>query len=308
MPIYPEDSKQMVLDLINRSNPSLPVALTAANTGFVGTPEVIPVVGIAIQNTSLVVLARPMSGYVGDETFTYRRLSLTSYFRGMTPEVIKYSPAAVGVSPYRFSDLLADFNLKFGFTLTMDDVVDVAFPAGQGDGGGSTGSAARSVLTTVKASPGSLAFTDSFVLRWTQEKERITQLIPGNDLGGRAYPGGIASGTTPKPQGEFLFYGLDCTSMATQLAALNGVTFVAPGSTAQQQLIAFLAAARPDLNISNAASTVAGGLAGCTLTTLALPSATAPVGNSVKFANVAVLTALAGSWFQGKLYLHYNPH
>lgn len=308
MPIFPDIPTDEVLALINTSNSSLPVALSSANARF-GAPAAVTPAGGTIQNTSLQIAATPGSDYQGSVFFKYRRRSLTSLFRSQPVMIALHSTAGPSASPYNISDLIPLINSLYGMNFTATDYVDAALPVGS-----TTNSIAPGIRVSqiqVQAGANSLSYVDSFTLYWLQSPGQVSAIFPQPaNLAGRTYPDGQSSGAPAIAQGDFLFYGLNCTAIASNLAGMNGLVWnqEATGAqlTNQNAIVAFLRNARPDLNISSLSANNSGGLGSTHPAVVALPSTVMPWANSTKYLDMLILPTVNTAWFQGDILLHYN--
>ena len=328
MSLYPKQSLQMLVDLINQANPQLPVPLTTTNALY-GTPAVIAPGG-NIQNTSIKVTALAGTKYVGNTTLTYRRLDFSILFRNLPIVIYKYSPAATGASPYKISDLLPLINAKYGLTLTTADVVDGNLPAGNTNAVAAIGLAAgtRNSSITVNAQTASPGFVGSFTLYWVQAPQDISQMIAVTNLEtARQFPGGVSlvPGDCSTPYVVDLdSYYYDFTSALNTAAAnlsagfatiiawiLNnnlGVTADGTNPTAARAALvnAIAAASGKAYNVTQPASTNFS-LYGIRVKQYNLPNAAVPEADSKYFNSCLVIDLLtANSWGAGRLICHYN--
>jgi hypothetical protein len=296
MSTFADNQLDTLLGLINQSNPGLQIApLTPADLRTL-VPTAITPIGGTIQDTSVRLLVLPTSkNYYGSDVVTYRRINLTNWFRNQVLTLNTYLGSTT-MTPAQFCTA---FNAKYGQVLQTSDFANASFTSGS--------AATVTILGT------SLCYSGSFVVTWTQGKQSITATPVGTNpaLGGRLYPGGNTFGTGRKPQGDFLTYNLDNTSIKTALQGVTSGAVITPANFATNgsiyaQILSFLQGKRPDLNLSGADSGTAGGLGNLTWTRYTLPSAAQLGANSAKFVNLTVVTAVSGSWFQGQLYLHYN--
>jgi len=316
MPIISQQSLDLVVALINASNPGLPVPVTDTNVNYAAPTAITPASG-AIQNTQLQVFAKNIGEFTGHSTLTYRRLDLSALLRALPIVISAITSAADNVSPFNISDLLTAINTKYGLSLQASDIVDAALPAGNTNAVPGIGLVAgtRNSNIVVNANPTSLGYVGSFTLYWIKILEEIAAAIAaspdGPVLAGKLYPGGNTFAEGRLPQGDILTYGLDCTSISTALLALasSQVVTEAEWQTAGSgyaQILSFLQQKIPALSFNGDADSAQGGLGGLTLSRVTLPSTSVPGANSAVYTNVTTIQALSTSWFQGMLYLHYN--
>lgn len=284
------DQLSTFLALVNESNPGLQIKPLTGSMLRALTPTAYA--GTGKQDTQVTLYVKQGDDtYYGKQTVYYRRINLTNYFRGLVLTLDDYLSSTT-MTPAQFCTA---FNKKYGTVLVPSDISNGSFSSG--------------TLTTVSITVSSLCYVGSMPVTWTRGKQYITDAIANPALNGKLYPGGNSFPGNRKPQGDFLTYGLDCASISSTLKGLSASVNVTPAMWATQpyaSILSFLQAQVPDQNFNAQDSANAGGLGNLTLRRYALPSASAPGANSAKFANVTTITAAAGSWFQGILYLHYN--
>lgn len=277
--------------LVQASNPGLDIAPLTSDQLRALVPTAVTADAFG-RDTSVRLMVRPgNSKYYGSQTVTYRRINLANYFRNMKLTLDDYTSGTTNLTSAQFA---SSFNAKYGMALVTTDYANASFASG--------------TLTTVTISGTSLCYSGSFQVTWTRGKQYISSLITNPVIAGRLYPGGNTMPPT-LPVGDFFTYNLDCTSVKAQLSTMSGVwtpANLSNPSSAGATVLAFLQRARPDLNLSSADSATPGGLGNLTWTRYTLPSASVPGANSSKYASLTIVKAVAGSWFQGQLYLHYN--
>lgn len=337
MPLYSKQSQQLLVDLINASNPSLPVALTTTNAKY-GAPAVITPQAGTIQNTSIKVTAKASSQYIGNTTLSYRRLDFGSLLRSIPVRIDKYSPTGTNFSPYKISDLIAVINSKYGLNIQPSDYVDGSLPAGNTNAVPAIGLAAgtRNSSITVAAAAGSYGYVGSFTLYWVQAPQDLaTMILTPNLENARVYPGGLSvldpAGTSTPYVVDLDAYNFDWTDLFQTLGILN-----ASGVYANNYLGTYANGVQPTANAYGAAwagmvqqllvnnpsapytaytqtdpGNVKGSLYGATativdLTTLANQQ-TYPEANFKYFNRCYVIDVPAAkAWAAGRLYLHFN--
>jgi hypothetical protein len=294
--MYPFLDTQLntLLGLINTSNPGLKVPLTTAMLRSLVPTAVTPGSG-QIQDTSLRLLSVPgnLGKYIGTQTLYYRRINFANLFRSMTLTLDNY----LGSTTMTAAQFCTAFNTKYGTELVPTDFSNPSFTSGT-----------SYTLTMVSTS---LCYEGSFTFKWTQGVPYMSQVIASQVLTGKLYPGGNTFGGGRKPQADVLSYALDCSKIRTQLLALSSSSTPTPSNwltagSALAGILAFLQQSLPSLNLSGQDSATAGGLGNLLVSRYTLPSASVPGANSNKFASVVTITAVAGSWFQGTFYLHFN--
>lgn len=209
MPLYNKPSKDLVYDLINEANPTLPVALTAANTKL-SDPAAATVPGNAAMNTAITVISNSPD-YIGRKPLNYRRLSLNNLFRGITVQINKYSAnqnsASAGAVVFTLYNLLSIINTVYGLNLGQDDVNDVSITRGSVQ---ESGFYTSTVTVTAKAT--SLGYIGSFAFKWRGAPQELESMIAVTDLAARAFPGGNTFDGAHKPVVDNMAYGIDWTS------------------------------------------------------------------------------------------------
>jgi len=290
--MYPFKSTQYdtFMALVQASNPGLDIAPLTADQLRALVPTAITADAFG-RDTSVRLMVRPgNSKYYGSQTVTYRRINVGNYFRSMTLTLDDY--AATNLTNTQF---VASFNAKYGTIFVAGDFAGTSFASG------------TQYNLTIQST--SLCYEGSMSFKWTKGKQYVSSLITNPALAGKLYPGGNTFGGGRKPQADFITYGFDFASIASSLKSLGASVNVTPAlwaTSPYSTILAYLQQQFPGQNFSGSDSAPAGGLGNLLLTRYTLPSASAPGANSAKFANVTVIQALAGSWFQGTFYLHYN--
>jgi len=310
MPIYGKPSSDLVYDLINESNPGLPVAASAGTVNL-NTPTAITPSGGKIQNTKMILNAPANSPFIGRREVTYRRIDLSNLFRSVIVQINKYSAAAAAGNQntvaYTLYDLLADLNTKYGMSFTQDDLTNINITRGNTQN--AQGYYYNTVTVTAKAT--SLAYVGSFTFRWVQAPQDIATLITQIELDGRMFPGGNDFSGAHKTILDSLGYSLDFTSQA---AAASYAPTGGPG-----------AATLPSTGSSAASNFLALGLAlidstfgtslndntwwrGATYYVYNITNAPFPPEGNTRYSNrlMVVTVPTADAAYVGKLYLHFN--
>jgi hypothetical protein len=330
MSLYPKQSLQMLVDLINQANPDLPVALTTTNVLY-GTPSAVTPSGGNVQNTSIKVTAAAGTKYIGNATLLYRRIDFGTLFRGLPIVIYKFSPASTGANPYKISDLLPAINQKYGLNLTTADVVDAFLPPGNTNAvpaiGLPAGTRNSSVtVTTQTTSPG---YIGSFTLYWVQAPEDISTMITVTNLEtARQFPGGESTvpgdGSVPYII-DLDVYWYDFTAALNALCVANtwtlanltqsyvtnsGAPFgtsLTPYSTAFAGLLAMIQAASGVTYNTSTPVTTPLSVSGAVMKHFTLPNVQVPEANSKYFNNCLVMDLpAANSWGAGRWIMHYN--
>lgn len=322
MPIYAKQSLQLLADLVNAANPSLPVALTPTNVKW-GTPSAVTPSGGAIQDTSIKVTALASSQYIGNTTLTYRRINFSNLFRALPVRIDKYSHATQGTSPYKISDLLGAINAKYGLSLTTADIVDASLPGGNTNANPTIGLPAGTwnSSVTVQAAANSYAFEGSFTLYWVQAPQDLSTLITTTSLeSARLWPGNRNVVDNTIYVVNLDTYSQDFTAYlgtggTINTAAIAGGT-IPLASTNNANMNALIAAintlsGKTYTNTGNGSQAM--DLVGATLSNVIDLSQTAnqttyPEADYKYFNRLLIVTlpSAASVWGAGTLYLHYN--
>ena len=286
---YQKPQLELLLDLIKEANPGMPFPPTAANLRF-GTPvaQAVPSGGIADTN----IRVTGSDPYFGSKVVQYRRLSLDSIFKNMTPVPLEYYSATPATTTGLFVENL---NRVYGTSFLPNDFTFAPNTTLQANG--------NFALTPVA---GNLCYspTGGSMFIWRNVKPFLKQVTSNGTLTGRQYPGGNDF-VTPgrKPQGEYLAYSVDNT--IPQISGINFGSGTVTNTALWQQVITPLKVFDPRFTTA-VGHTAEGGLNGLAYVTYALPNALVPEANSALYKFAIVIVAQAGSWFQGRLILHYN--
>lgn len=207
MPLFTKPSKALVYDLINEANPTLPIAVSEANTKL-SDPSAATVPGNAAMNTAINVISSS-NDYIGRKQLNYRRLSLNNLFRGMTVQVNKYSAnqAAAGSVVFTLYQLLPIINTLYGLNLGEDDFANVNILRGSAQENGFYTS-----TTSITAKATSLGYIGSFQLKWRSAPQDLESMITVTDLAARLFPGGNTFDGAHATVVSNMSYGIDWTS------------------------------------------------------------------------------------------------
>lgn len=305
MPIYSKPSEQLVYDLINQDNPTLPVALSPSNVSLSNPSVYSP--GSGIANSQIRVSGIPNSYYIGSKQLSYRRIAFADLFKGVSIEIKKYSAASVSAVPFTLYQLLSDINTKYGLSLTEDDIIDANFPIASDNV-----YPERTCKVSMVANANSKAFVGSVDVRWRWDEPYLANIAPNTDLDGRLYPGGndFSSGTKYRITSEA--YGIDFSTLAATLnsAAFNtGVSIGNANYVTQQQTVFDLLNQITGKTYSSASANqnTAYGMYGATCTRYSLPNAAIPQADSTYYNTIVVITLPDNNtWGVGQLMIHYN--
>lgn len=306
MTFYAKPSKDLVYDLINKANPTLPSPITPAIVRL-DVPKIIGSAGPADLNTVIKASAKYNQGYTGTMELSYRRINLTNFFKNTTVIVNKFKDNG---QPVKFSDYLNEFNSKYGFSLTSDDFTDVSFPGSNID----PVDGMRTAAVTVNTKTDSLGFIGSFTFRWKNSPQELKNLITKQELPGRVYP--------PFTFVNLMTYGGDNTAALSD--PIPGTNYKVFDYFADNLL--FAGTARPDLlvghnqflnsvNAGYGTSFIAdstkpmstpGNLFNAVVRLVTLPNALYPTANNT-FGRMLVIQLQPGhTWGTGDLFFHHN--
>lgn len=241
MPLYNKPSKDLVYDLINEANPSLPVALTSANTKL-GDPAPVTIPGNSFPNTSIAVISSSPD-YIGRKVVNYRRISLNNLFRGITVQLNKYSAnqGAANSVVFTLYQLLPILNVVYGLNLSQDDVTDVNILRGNTQENGF-----YTTTVTVNAKATSLGYIGSFSFKWRGAPQELESMITVTDLNARSFPGGNTFDGAHPVVVDNMAYPIDWSAFI--LAGTHWLNYPNTLETASNELVAFGARFIDELN------------------------------------------------------------
>lgn len=291
--------RQLLYDLIEETNPGFQAQFPLAQLDF-GAPSAIAVKpdDSYKRNTQVVIRAKAGSGFMGSKLITYRRIDLGFLFRNTLIQLNDYYPSP----SLPKSVWVTSVNAKYGLALLESDI-----PTNNINTLPPNSTYGLSIDTS------SLCFKASVAMQiqWINGKRPMLSIIPDAKqvLVGRSFPAGNDF-TTPgrKPVGEWETFGLDASDIKTTLEALAASQVIPADSTipAVNTVLNWLSINSGRDYFSNKASTAKGGLCGLTWYKYTIPNAGVPEANSQRFNRVLVIQGVAGSWFSGKILLHYN--
>lgn len=306
MPLYTKPPKELLLDLIKESNPSLPLPLNASKLSF-GIPKAIPLVPGSFANTEILITARGGSGYTKKTTVKYRRLSLETLFRGLSAEVYKYTSANSNQYPFDIYGLLSEINKRFGLYLTQDDVTNAWLPVKDDKYFPDR----RTSQTRMRAKPGSLVWVGETNLRWASDRKSIADMILKLELPARSFAG---VGRTLTASSKYILncdtYEANFGDLCPDINTAGAIAVLGSGNAATQAIHQQLITAINTVSKKTYTLTPVGtpfGLGGIKPVRYSLPDPLLPDANSVEFNRVLVIEYPNGdAWGIGKLFLHYN--
>jgi hypothetical protein len=292
---YKADQIDILYDLIEKSNPGFKAQYPKGTVQFSAVTAVPTVPGDGYKtDTSILVSPAPGSSALGRQTVRYRRIDFGTIFKHMTLTLNDY--VASGTLPA--ATWKASFASKFGIKIPAADIAN-------------TTALTSGVLTNINVIATSWCYKGTVQLTWTVGPRPFTSIVTDANraLVGRFYPGNNNDFTTPgrKPQGEMLVYCQDASVISSFLEAFTSASVLASSHSTVINLVNWLLAntKRTDWNVGDSSSG-SGGVTGLTWYRYTLPNAAIPDANSAKYNRCVVLQSVAGSWFAGKIIIHYN--
>lgn len=280
---YSKPQLQLLLDLINESNPGLLEMRDLVNSRL-GVPFVRTPGPGEIQDTSIELYALPGSFYIGKRIVHYRRIQLNKLFANVIFEIDEWN---AGNLPK--ADWVRLINAKYGLQLTVADVPQYG-AAGSGD------------LYTLSVDASSVGYAGNFRLRWTRGKRTLDQVFPTTEMAGLYWDANYVEG---KPLMNLAGMSIDFSRFSGAATIVTGSAISGTSSDvrAMAEWFSGYTGKTIDPRINH---TQEGGIGGLTITRFTLPSANLPEANAAKFNRALVITPQAGSWFCGKIIWHYN--
>lgn len=169
---YTRNELDVLIALIRQDNGNKP--LSASQVTF-GNPNVMTAQPNVNRNTLVVATAIADRGYSGSQTFYYNRLPLSVFIDEDTmSKTFKITKEKL------LSELLPEINRRYKINLTVDKIVDKALPSFEDD-------TRAYVDLELKASPMSLVYLDSIVLRIEPEVVALKAAVAQTQLTGLTY-------------------------------------------------------------------------------------------------------------------------
>ncbi|ANZ48721.1 virion structural protein [Erwinia phage vB_EamM_ChrisDB] len=202
MALYSLSQRQFLYDAINAENPGaiMPMELENAN---IGIPRAIAVTASG-ANTEITIRGRQGRGYVGAQTFRYKRLSLNDLFKNMTPQVT--APNAYGwlnvVS--KRTAFAQNLNGRYGLNLVADDIPENYIYL--------------NVLNTLRVNASCIQYTGTITFMSIRGKNSLEELVLNDILPELKHPIEPSKG---KRSLGMLLYGEDFTDEVQVMAAFK---------------------------------------------------------------------------------------
>lgn len=281
--LYTPPQLELLLELINESNPGLLEPRDLVNTELRNFIAITPVTG-SIANTQIEVYALPGSMYTGKVTVKYRRIDLGLLFRNQTVLVDDYNSNISVMEPAVWLPLV---NAKYGLNIQFSELQSPARLV--------SGSTYNQVVNSV-------CYRGSFNIRWTKVDPTVQQAIPVSALKGLYWDGRYEES---KPLLSILAAGTDYSRFKGTGTIINGSTVT--DIIDMRELCQWFSAVT-GVTIDPAVDhTIKGGVMGLNIFRRAIPDATFIDVNSRKFNNALIIQGISTSWFSGNIIFHYNP-
>lgn len=193
MALYSLSQRQYLYDAINAESPGA-IAPMGLDNALIGTPKAIPATASG-ANTEITVRGRQGRGYVGAQTFRYKRLSLNDLFKNMTPTI--NAPDAYGLL-YTDAKKLAfaqNLNGRYGLNLVKEDIPDQYVYL--------------NVSNTLQVKATCIQYTGSITFMSIKGKNNLEDLVVNDILDELHHPSDISLGKLSAP---LLSYGHDFTN------------------------------------------------------------------------------------------------
>ncbi len=203
MAIYNGSARQLLVQLINEANPTLPFEVNTVDYDFT-VPAVIDPATNNGRNTEVFLVPKTSSQYTGSIRLTYNRLDLGLLFRNVIPHVQKWVPNTGTVTATNIVEqlhtLLPLYSAKYGVPLETSQIKDLNLQQRWG--------LDPSLTFQMQAEPTSLIYIGSTQTKWEIGKRTLESLYQNTEVEGRLYPNGN-----------------DFTDIATRKPYLSHVTF-----------------------------------------------------------------------------------
>lgn len=292
---YRKEQSLLIYDLIEESNPGFLAKYPPGSLTF-SLPTAVAVTAGDPYLRDTTITATPVSGtnLEGSVTLKYRRLDMAVLFRDMVLRLTDYLESATYPKPDWYNRLSEVYGIK---------LVDADIPSNY--------TVMGTTQVTATIAPNSLCFKGDYQIQYSKGKKPISLILDDTKakLVGRAFPGGNDFPIGRKPQGEFMTYAVDLSAIKTSasLDALASMTNQPAGATNIQMtsVIDELKKQTGRTDWNNGDSTVSGGLGGLAWYKYTLPIAAASEANSTDYNRVIVIQSVTGSWFSGKILLHW---
>lgn len=278
MPIYSKSQKQFLFDAINAVSPGAITPVDLDNATF-GVPKAITPKTADDPNTEITLRGRQGRGYIGVQTYRYKRLSLNDIFKNMVPQVT--GPNAYGylTSVAKKTAFAQNLNGRYGLNLVSDDIPDQYIYL--------------NINNTVRVLPTCVQYTGTITFMSVLGKNNLEELVLNDILPIMVHPIDITLG---KRCATILGYGVDFTEDPQVMTSIvNGSMSVGTNVTSgfSDNLVALMVSrGLPSFDYTGAKVT--------RRTTAQEPRA------NKRFDNVLVITNVTDPQVAGDWLLHYN--
>ncbi|AWN08867.1 putative virion structural protein [Salmonella phage SPAsTU] len=192
MALYSLSQRQYLYDAINAETPGaiMPMGLDNAN---IGVPKAITPTASG-ANTEIIIRGRQGRGYIGPQTFRYKRLSLNDLFKNMIPQVT--APNAYGwlTVESKKTAFAQNVNGRYGLNLVADDIPDQYIYL--------------NVNNTLRVNSNCIQYIGSITFMSIRGKNNLEDLVVNDILAALSHPAAAKDG---KKYMGFLTYGEDFT-------------------------------------------------------------------------------------------------
>jgi hypothetical protein len=193
MALYSLSQRQYLYDAINAESPGA-IAPMGLDNALIGVPKAIAVTATG-ANTEITVRGRQGRGYVGAQTFRYKRLSLNDLFKNMIPLVT--APNAYGAlytDPKKLA-FAQNINGRYGLNLEKGDIPDQYVYLNTNN--------------TLRVNATCIQYTGSITFMSIKGKNNLEDLVVNDIIDELHHPSDISLG---KRSATMLSYGVDFTS------------------------------------------------------------------------------------------------
>ncbi|QVW28662.1 hypothetical protein pEaSNUABM8_00165 [Erwinia phage pEa_SNUABM_8] len=202
MALYSLSQRQFLYDAINAENPGAIMPMDLDNANF-GVPKAITPTASG-ANTEITVRGRQGRGYVGVQTFRYKRLSLNDLFRNMTPQVT--APNAYGWLnvPSKRLAFAQNLNGRYGLNLEADDIPEQYIYL--------------NLSNTLRVNASCIQYTGTITFMSIRGKNNLEELVVNDILLALSHP---TDAKLDKKYMGFLTYGEDFTDEVQVMASFK---------------------------------------------------------------------------------------
>lgn len=292
---YRKPNSVLIFDLIEESNPGFKTKYDIAKlTISAPTPIVVDPDDPYRRDSLVTIRGGAGSNIVGAQQVSYRRINLATFTRGTLWTTDQFVPPATTLLT---SDMYVPYlSKKYGVGFTAED-----FPAP------SVGRLTTGVTATVSVNDTSLCYTGSFRVLWNKGKQSLVDYFGKSQVALDALFWNAVDGFE-KPKGEFLTFSMDFSDIPNITPGFTQPVFVPANNTHQlpKDIVAYMRTLSPEWDWNIGDSTTQGGIEALTWSRFDLPHASVPEANSDDYTGCWAIPAAAGSWFTGKLILHFG--